>query len=263
MGFQAFINDVDPDADRLELPEPWRQGRTLYGGLSLALCLKAAQRRLDAPRPLRSALVGFLGPIGTRGHLEAASIRTGKNTASVRAKLSSELGPGSEITFVFAAPRESKVDFAPAGLPAGVTPPAPDASPFRLPAGAPNFVRSFEVLAAEGSAAPFSGAKPGASIRLWTRFKDPASRSGLLALMCMADFLPPGIAASLGEMAPMSTMTWLIDVLDDDLRTDDGWYLLENRPDHARNGYSSQDMSIWSTDGRQLVKGRQMVALFA
>jgi hypothetical protein len=100
-------------------------------------------------------------------------------------------------------------------------------------------------------------------LRLWVRHKDEASRSGVEALLCLADALPPAITTAMGDFAPLSSMTWMADMLEDDLDTQEGWYLLESQADHARDGYSSQAMTIWRSDGRCLVKGRQMVTVFA
>ena len=58
-------------------------------------------------------------------------------------------------------------------------------------------------------------------------------------------------------------MTWMADILSEDISTEEGWYLLESIPEHAADGYSAQSMTIWSSDGRCLVKGRQMVTVFA
>jgi acyl-CoA thioesterase len=76
--------------------------------------------------------------------------------------------------------------------------------------------------------------------------------------------LPPAITTHLTAFAPLSSMTWMIDFLTEDVSSDDGWYLLESTPEHAADGYSAQSMAIWSTDGRcRLARGRQMVTVFA
>ena len=54
----------------------------------------------------------------------------------------------------------------------------------------------------------------------------------------------------------------MVDLLTDAPRTRDGWWLLESRADHVRGGFSTQDMTIWNTDGACVAKGRQMVTVF-
>lgn len=265
MGFAAFMDQVErtPDGRRAEIPEAWKQGRTAYGGVSAALCLAAAREQVDEDRALRSALIGFVGPADGSVEILAEPLRSGRTAASVRARLSSAAGIGTEAIFTFAAPRPSALALRPGGLPDGVLAPSPGAAGGDFPFGAPQFTANFELLPAAGGAAPFSAAAGAPPLRLWTRHKDPASRQGLEALLCLADALPPAITTAMADFAPLSSMTWMVDFLDDDLSTQDGWYLLQSRADHARDGYSSQAMAIWSADGRQLIQGRQMVTVFA
>ncbi len=65
------------------------------------------------------------------------------------------------------------------------------------------------------------------------------------------------------EMAPISSMTWMVNVLTDEPKTRDGWWLLESRAEHAADGYSSQDMLVWNRDGDLVIAGRQSVTIFA
>ena len=265
MDFAAFLNAVErtPEGLRAEIPEGWKQGRTAYGGMSAALCLSAAKARLEPARPLRSALIGFVGPAEGRVSVTAEPLRSGKTASSVRARLTGEAGIGTEAIFTFAAPRLSAFAHAGPGLPAGASAPPRDAKGEDFPFGAPQFTANFELLPAAGGSPPFAGDPSTPPLRLWARHRDAASRTGLEALVCLADALPPAVTTAMRDFAPLSSMTWMIDVLDDDLSTREGWYLLESAADHAREGYSSQAMTIWSADGRCLVKGRQMVTVFA
>ena len=265
MGFAAFLDAVErtPDGLRADIPDAWKQGRTAYGGMSAAMCLAAAKARLEDVRPLRSALIGFVGPADGQVSVSAEPLRTGKTASSVRARLSGEAGIGTEAIFTFAAPRDSALALEGPGLPDDVEAPPPDAEGMDFPFGAPQFTANFELFPAAGGTPPFAGDHAAPPIRLWTRHKDAASRTGIEALICLADALAPAITTAMGDFAPLSSMTWMMDVLDDDLNTADGWYLLESAADHAREGYSSQAMTIWSADGRCLAKGRQMVTVFA
>lgn len=265
MSFAAVLNAVERTETglRAEIPEAWKQGRTAYGGMSAALSLSAARSALSEDRPLRSALIGFVGPAAGAVEIAAEALRTGKTAASVRTRLTGEAGIGTEAIFTFAAPRPSVLSRAPAGLPEGVTAPPAGADGMDFPNGAPQFTGNFQLFPAAGGTPPFSGDGGFPPLRLWTRYKDPASRFGVEALLCLADALPPAVTTAMDDFAPLSSMTWMVDMLDDDLSTSEGWYLLESVADHAREGYSSQAMTIWSSDGRCLVKGRQMVTVFA
>lgn len=242
----------------LELPETWTQGRTGYGGMTSALCLSAADRLADG-RPLRSALIGFVGPSAGRVEVSAEKLRAGRTAASIRARLSSEQGPGVEALFTFSASRESALSQPGPVSPAA--PPRPGERALDFPPEAPAFTGQLEFLWRTDTG-PFMGSKNPYELS-WVRHRDPASRDHPLALLCLADALPPAVSVTLPGFAPLSSMTWMIDFLSDKPRTEDGWWLLEARADHAAGGHSTQDMTIWNTAGECVAKGRQMVTVFA
>jgi acyl-CoA thioesterase len=246
------------DGLSLDLPDGWTQGRTGYGGLTSALCLAAAERLAEG-RPLRSALIGFVGPSAGRVEVAAEKLRAGRTAASIRAQLSSEQGPGVEALFTFSASRESALHQP--GPAAPTPPPQPGERALDFPPEAPAFTGQLEFLWRTDTG-PFMGSKKPYELS-WVRHRDPASRDHPLALMCLADALPPAVSVTLSAFAPLSSMTWMIDFLSDAPRTEDGWWLLEAQADHAAGGHSTQDMTIWNTAGECVAKGRQMVTVFA
>ncbi len=176
----------------------------------------------------------------------------------MQTRLGSEAGLGVEALFTFAANRDSGLELP--GVAAPVARPAPDAEPLPIHEKAPTFTRNLELVWACNSS-PFSGGSE-PLLRSWVRHRDAESRDHPLALVCLADALAPAVAACMTGVAPMSSMTWMMDFLDDEPTTDDGWWLLESRTDFARGGHSTQDMTIWNTDGTCVAKGRQMITVF-
>lgn len=242
----------------LDLPGAWTQGRTGYGGMTSALCLAAAERLAEG-RPLRSALIAFVGPSAGEVTVDAEAVRSGRTAASVRARLASAAGPGVEALFTFSASRESVLDQP--GPKAPAAPPGPDDQPLTFPDGSPDFIRQMDFVW-RGGPAPFMASKEPYELS-WVRHRDPASRDHPLALVCLADALAPAVAVTLDGYAPLSSMTWMLDFYGDAPQTEDGWWLLEARSDFASGGHSSQDMTIWNTAGQCVAKGRQMVTVFA
>ncbi|MFW6413153.1 MAG: acyl-CoA thioesterase [Oceanicaulis sp.] len=241
--------------------EGWTQGRTVYGGVTAALCLAAACRRVAPGRPLRSAMITFAGPSAGAVSVETELLREGRTASSVRARLSSGAGIGVEAVFTFSAGRDSVLDQAAPRPPrGGIEAPGPDAEPLVFPEGAPEFTRRLDFVWASRTA-PFSGADEGYELS-WVRHKDEASRALPLGLIALADALPPAACTTLSTFAPLSSMTWMIDMLVDEPQTREGWWLLEARADHSARGHSSQDMTIWNADGQCVIKGRQMVTVF-
>ena len=65
------------------------------------------------------------------------------------------------------------------------------------------------------------------------------------------------------EFAPISSMTWMVNMLTDKPQSKDGWWLLQSRAENAAQGYTSQDMLVWTSDGEPVIAGRQSVTIFA
>ena len=237
------------------IPDDWLQGRTSYGGLSAALALHVAQRSdADLP-PLRSALVAFVGPLSGEITIRATRLRRGRNAAFVQADVESAAGLGLRATFVFMGPVDSKVDHRVGAAPAFPVPTADDKTFRGLAAVA--FTQNFEMLdLRDGSLGPTEWLR-------WVRLADRDGLDPMVELMCVADCLPPAALKLIGGPAPVSSMTWQLNLLAAAPRTEDGWWLLRASSDHAKDGSSSQAMAIWNTEGMPIADQMQSVAIFA
>lgn len=252
---------MQPNANgsTVDIPPHWRQGRTAYGGLTAALMLAEVTRKFEGLPPLRSALINFAGPVTDSPDLEAHIQRQGRNVTNVGA--TAKIGPKTvgRADFLFGAARTSKVevDFpAPAAIAPGEAEPfTPDVARDLVPA----FFHNFDTRLIAG-ARPMMGSE--GYIRTWSRHKDPASRNGIEALLCIGDVLPPAAMPLMRQFAPVSSMSWIFNVLSENPQTDDGWWHIESSLTAAIGGYSSQVMRIWNTDGRLIVDGMQSIAIF-
>lgn len=237
------------------IPTDWMQGRTSYGGLSAALALVAAQQLADDLPPLRSATINFVGPLAGEVTVTAKVLRRGRNASWISAEVVSETGVGLTATFVFMGPVEaSTLHLHDVPLPQNVIP-LTDAVPLPERAGpsfAPNFERRF--------ALPQTGDKR-PEICWWERVRDTAGLDPMVSLLLLADALPPGVMPLTGP-APISSMTWLINLLTPLPETDQGWFLLRALGNYAEQGCSSQDMAIWNTRGQAVAVGMQSIAIF-
>lgn len=237
------------------IPPAWAQGRTTYGGLSSALALHAAQRCAPDLPPLSSAQIAFVGPLAGTVRVTPTMLRRGRNAAFVQSDIAGDAGLGYRATFVFMGPRESSIELA--GTPRrSEQPPASDAKLYTGPADF--FTGQFEFLDVK---APDLGP---AELLRWAR---PRARDGLdpmIELIAVADSLPPAAFKLLdGRMAPVSSLTWTINLLTPRPATEDGWWLLHTRSDHARDGASSQTMALFNAAGERVAEGMQSVAIFA
>ncbi|MBV9510320.1 MAG: thioesterase family protein [Caulobacteraceae bacterium] len=256
---RAVLSQLEPcqDGFAIDAPEGWTQGRTLYGGMTTALCQAALHRALAPPAPLRSVQIAFAAPAAGRLVFRPNIVRQGRSSLVAAVDCEGETGPVARATFVFAAARESLVHHDAAAAPAVA---APTDCPAFLPdeAPRPEFTRHFEVRLAAG-ARPGTGAAE-AEFTAWVRFREDEGEDAVTALLALGDCLPPAAIVQFPTPAPLSSMTWSVDLHPP--IPSGGWRLLRSSSEQAADGYSLQGMELWSQDGRRLAVGRQCVAYF-
>ncbi len=242
------------------VPANWMQGRTTYGGFSSALLLSAARAQVDDLPPLRSALINFTAPIGTSPTIKSEILRQGRNVTIISARAEIDGNAAAVGTFSFGAPQDSHVAFSCPPKPAG----DPEQTEHYFPPGLPRppvaFLDNFDVRLIEG-ARPFEGAERG-YVRLWARHRDERMHGTLEGLISIADLPPPAIYPTLKKPGVNSSMNWIFNVLSEDVHTRDGWWMLEHELTAGHNGYSSQVMRVWNTQGDLVVDGMQSVIIF-
>jgi acyl-CoA thioesterase len=242
----------------LHVPADWMQGRTLYGGVSAALCLSAARQAFPGLPPLRSAQFSFVGPASGDVHLQATMLRQGKSAAFVNTDLTSDAGHGTRAVLCFGSPRESLLRHDVLALPAVPTPDA--AVDFFGGRRGPQFAIHFEVRLAAGSR-PTDGASE-ADLCLWIRPLDGETQPLEALWLALADMPPPAAMSLMRDWAPVSTMSWMVDVLTPGHVPADGWYLIRTTSRHVADGYAEQTMLMWASDGTPLISAHQSVAVF-
>lgn len=242
------------DCCRYVIPAEWMQGRTSYGGLSSALAVETARRLHPALPPLRSAAVSFIGPLAGEVTVTARELRKGRNATWIATEVSTEAGVGLTASFVFMGPVESALHLNEAPPPAGWLAPE-DALPLP-PRTGPGFIGNFEVR----FGLPRSDA-PLPELCWWVRLRDRTGLDPMVEVMAIADALPPGVMPLL-RAGPVSSMTWLVNLLTPLPTTRDGWWLVRSAGNYAENGCSSQDMGVWNAAGQPIAMGMQSIALF-
>ena len=138
--------------------------------------------------------------------------------------------------------------------------PAPEALP-RFDAGGqgPASLVNFDIRLA-GGALPVSGAAV-PELVAWARHVDARDVDPAVALLALGDCLPPAALDAFTAMAPVSSMTWTIDLAQPAASGE--WFLLRSTSLHAADGYSFQTMEIRDAAGALAACGSQTVALFA
>ena len=245
----------------VEVGERWRQGRTAYGGATAALSLAAANLAISDLPPLRSMLVNFTGPVVENPVFVPNCLRTGKSVTTVEVTVNSQDNIAARIIFTFGGNRPSSLTVPRDSMTIENAPEDYELyTPKEVEAFAPQFVVNFDTRLIAGER-PVSGSEEG-YVRTVSRHKAVESRSGIECLVALADVLPPAAICMTKTLAPVSSVTWMMNMLTDDPATQDGWYQVEARLSAASNGYSSQQMGIWSLDGTPIAEGMQCVAQF-
>lgn len=258
--FSTLLDSLAPTPDGYAVTpgEDWRQGRTLYGGASAALALAACARAAPDLPPLRSAQIAFVGPAAGPLLARPEMLRQGRSAVFMGCDLIGEQGLATRAIFCFGAARDSAFDRRAQDAPAA---PAPEDCPALFGRGpGPAFSQHFDVRRA-GDGGLLEGGTP--RYLLWGRHKDPAARADAASLLALADAPPPAAMVAFTAPAMISTMTWMVDLLDPEALARPGWRLLQAEAETLREGYSAQAMAAWGEDGAPLLLARQTVAVFA
>jgi acyl-CoA thioesterase len=256
-----LIDSITADGDGqwcVTASDDWRQGRTLYGGISAALCYAACARFVADLPPLRSAQIAFVGPAVGEALLVPRILRQGKSVTFLACDLLSEGAVATRALFAFGAERPSAFDVEAPGAPPVAR---PDASPSLFGDRHPAFAAHFDMRLAAGNR-PVTGATSG-DMTVWARYRDPAGADDVTALIAMADALPPASMPRMAAPAAISSMTWQFDLCDAARFKSADWVLMRSADEAVGHGYSGQSMGMWDADGQPILVGRQSVAIFA
>jgi acyl-CoA thioesterase len=247
------------------VPPDWLQGRTVFGGLQMALGARAMRAALPSPvtaLPLRSAQMTFVGPLlgGLPIRLQAQTLRVGKSTAHARCDLQHDDGAvACTVVAIFGGPRASGFVREMPYPPVAISP--EDSNPESThPAMVPQFMRHFDVRIAEGARPYSSYAEPRS--RIYARLRDRAcGRED--ALLALADVIPTPVLSMLPSPAPATSVNWMIEVLRDPAQFDiHDWVLLDTEVRAGTAGYLSQTSVLHGVDGHAYAVSHQTVAVF-
>jgi acyl-CoA thioesterase len=249
---------------RVQVPESWAQGRTLFGGLQAALALRAMREHFPdrAAMPLRTLQVVFIAPVPPgEVRIDTALLRTGKPASQVEARIYDGGQLACLAVAIFGAPRDSVIALdLPAVQP--VRPPEEvKEAPF-FPGVMPEFLRHVEARWALGSL-PFMGTRD-TRIQMYTRLRGEVAADECM-VVALADIPPPLGLTFLKKPAPGSSMTWTLDFVGHDFggeRGGEGLWLLDGELIAARDGYLSQSFTVWNPQLRAVALSRQAMVVF-
>lgn len=247
----------------VDVDKTWTQGRTLFGGISAALCYQAAENLIEDGRPVRSFHVNFIGPINFDSPIviKAEILRTGKSVTQILATASQNERVCSMAQVCFGVKRESKLlSVAPEKHSMEV----PKKGKFipQIPKIVPEFIQHFNLALDKGSFG--FGKSDEAHLYGWSRYKKAPSEMKMAYLIALMDAWPPTMFQLLRLPAPASTMSWDVEFIDPELSLHpEQWFASETEARHIRDGYGHEEAKFWDQNGNLLALSRQVVTVFA
>jgi acyl-CoA thioesterase len=261
----------DGEAWTVTIPRTWSNGRTVFGGLQVALSVRAMRGALDAglgmgagsasSLPLRSLQTTFVTPVsaGTPLVLRAEFLRSGRSASHARCDLLQDGKVACTTTAIFGAARPSRIVL-------DVPRPQPDADPETLrdvpyiPGITPEFLQHLQLRWAVGRW-PYSGHDdPHSMIFARLRDLDCGPEDALIAL---ADSIPTPALSMLDKPAPATSMNWMLELIGDPgLLEREQWALIGTDVRAGADGYLSQTSVLWGPGGHAFSVSHQSVAIF-
>lgn len=264
--FSAVLASIATGTDgslHVAVPSDWLQGRTVFGGMQMALAARAMRAAMpdDLQRlPLRSAQMTFIGPfLGNAAvTLRPQLLRRGKSTVHARCDVAMPDGSlACSAVGIFGVARSSQ-------FVREMTCPDPGKRPEELPqasyGNAPAFTRHFEARWAVGDA-PMSGYPEPHSV-VYARLRDRACGPED-ALLALADFIPTPVLSMFTRPTMVSSLGWMIEILRDPARLDlHDWVQIATDVRAGTEGYLSQTSVLYGADGHAYSVSHQTVGVF-
>lgn len=249
-----------------KLTEDWMQGRAAFGGLMSALAITAIRKSVPtevADRPLRGLMTAFVGPpADSELSIEVKELRSGRTATWVEARIYSQDQLCTSLTACLGDRRESNISVAPSTIPKVTSVEESMKFPF-MPGLTPNFTQHYELRWAVGQM-PITNSSQ-SEMGAWVRCKD-TDQIGEAHIVALMDVLPPAVLQMYKEMKPISSLTWHLEMLDDlnaeDAHDADGWWFFHVKADHAADGYSTQNATLYTPAGRAIAMSQQTIAIF-
>lgn len=244
-----------------DIHEDWMQGRTVFGGLQVALAVRAMRDMLEPGLPLRSLQATFVAPLaGGRVELQVTVLRRGKSVTHMQCNLL--LGDGSLACTIVALFGASRVSSFVREIPrpdVGVEPDSLPDLPY-VPGIAPSFLQHMQVRLARGTP-PYTGYHEPRTI-IYARVREPDCTPEE-ALVALADVIPTPALSMLRRPAPASSLNWTLELLGDPEKLDvSDWSLIDTEVRAGIDGYLSQTSVLWGASGHAFSVSHQTVGIF-
>lgn len=261
----------DGDAWTVVIPKTWANGRTVFGGLQVALGVRAMRGVLDttlgagkgdvAALQLRSLQTTFVTPVAASAPvvLRAGFLRAGRSATHARCDLLQDGQVACTMVAIFGAPRPSRITLDIPKPEVQVDPESLRDMPY-IPGITPEFLQHLQLRWGVGRL-PYSGHdEPHSTI--FARLRD-AGCNAEDALIALADSIPTPALSMLEKPAPATSINWMLELIGDPGLLDrNGWSLIGTDVRAGADGYLSQTSVLWGPGGHAFSVSHQSVAIF-
>jgi acyl-CoA thioesterase len=253
------------------VPSSWAHGRTVFGGLQVALGVRAMRAALTralgagngdvAALPLRSLQTTFVTPVtaGVPVALRAEFLRAGRSATHARCDLLQDGKVACATVAIFGAARPSRIVL---DIPKPELQVDPESLPDmpQVPGITPEFLQHLQLRWGVGRL-PYSGHDDPHSM-IFARLRD-AGCSAEDTLIALADSIPTPALSMLEKPAPATSINWMLELIGDPGLLDrDGWSLIGTDVRAGADGYLSQTSVLWGPGGHAFSVSHQSVAIF-
>jgi len=271
--FGEVLDGLQRDGDGWTaiIPTAWSNGRTVFGGLQVALSVRAMRAVLDATLgdgkgdlaalPLRSLQTTFVAPVSAGGPvaLRAEFLRSGRSATHARCDLLQDGKVACATVAIFGAARPSRITL---DIPRPPLPADPETLPDMpyIPGITPEFIRHLQLRWAIGRV-PYTGHdEPHSTI--FARLRDPGCNAED-TLIALADSIPTPALSMLERPAPATSINWMLELIGDPTLLDrEQWSLVGTDVRAGADGYLSQTSVLWGPGGHAFSVSHQSVAIF-
>ena len=246
----------------MTVPASWRQGRTVFGGLSAAIMNQAMASDIADDRVMRVQNSQFIGPLYADEpfKINVIHMRDGKNVTQIQAQLIQRDQVAVQSMAAFGVSRASSIA-VPAPRIEDLTPPEKANWIPQIPGVVPKFFRYIDIRIEEGGY-PFTGRKTD-HYRGWMRFKDAPGQITDAHLITLIDAWPPTVAQQLKRPSPVSTLSWNVEFIHPHpVITGKSWLAYHCETRQALGGYAHTFAKIYSECGQMIAVSRQVVTVF-
>jgi len=272
-GFGALLDSLRREGEgwAVTIPKAWSNGRTVFGGMQVALSVRAMRGALGVSLgegngnvvalPLRSLQTTFVAPVsaGTRVELRAEFLRSGRSATHARCDLLHEGTLACTTVAIFGAARPSRIAL---DIPRPQLQADPQALPDLpyIPGITPEFLQQLQLRWGAGKV-PYSGhGEPHSTI--FARLRDPDCTAED-ALIALADSIPTPGLSMLDKPAPATSINWMLELIGDPaLLERDQWSMIGTDVRAGADGYLSQTSVLWGAGGHAFSVSHQSVAIF-